>query len=146
MGHYSSYRILPEHRLNVSHYAGNISEKEIIALKETIKQDKEFNLAYNTLDDFTEADFHVSKESYICVFEWLREHYSWQRNSAVLTNTPDQVVNISLFNYTQKHSLPMRINIFSTLDGALNWVNVPLKDAPAIKSVLGELKNNKIIP
>ncbi|MFO7934507.1 MAG: hypothetical protein R6U78_10535 [Bacteroidales bacterium] len=144
MDHYSSYRILPEHRLIVSLYAGHISEQEIISLKETIRQDPKFNISYNTLDDFTDVDFHVSKESYMLVFEWLREHYSWERNSAVLTDTPDQVVNISLFNYIQKHSLPMRIRIFSTLEGALNWVSVPVKNAPAIKSVLEELKNREI--
>ena len=81
MDHYSTYRILPEHRLIVSLYEGKISEKEIISLKQTIRQDPKFNMAYNTLDDFTGADFYVSKESYKRVFEWLREHYSWERNS-----------------------------------------------------------------
>jgi len=146
MDYHSAYRILPEYRLVISHYAGNISENEIISLKEAIKHEKNFNIAYNTLDDFSDTDFHVSQESYMRVFLWLQENYSWDRNSAVLTNTPDQVVYITLFNYIQKHKLPMRIKIFSTLHGALQWVDVPIKDAPVINSVIEELKRNKIAP
>jgi hypothetical protein len=140
MGHYSNYRILPEYRLVVSHYAGDISESEIISLKETIKQDKDFHMEYNTLDDFSDVAFHITQESYGRVFKWLRDHYSWKRNSAVLTSTPDQVVNIILFNFTQKFELPMKIKVFSTLQAALHWVNISPGDAPAIKSVLEELK------
>lgn len=144
MGYHAAYRILPDYRLIVSYYSGTISEKEIIALKETIRGDKDFNMGYNTLDDFSDTDFNVSQESYTRIFDWLQVHYSFGRKSAVMTSTPQQVVNITMFNYIQKFQLPMKIKIFSTLQGALNWVNISMKDAPVIKGVLEELKNRKV--
>ncbi len=145
MSHHFSYRILPDQRLTISRYAGEISENEVIAAKEAIKQDNNFNIRYHTLDDFSDATFHITKESYMRVFNWLRDHYSWKRHSAILTSTPEQVVNITLFNYLQNGELPMKIKIFSTLEAALLWMNLPPSETLFIRRVLKELKTGQLI-
>ncbi|HER08158.1 MAG TPA: STAS/SEC14 domain-containing protein [Bacteroides sp.] len=139
-----SYRILPDYNLIVSRYEGEISESEIISLKEAITRDDSFNIRYNTLDDFSDTTFHMTGESNVLVYNWLRDHYSWRRNSAVLTSTPEQVVNITLFTHIQKYELPMKIKIFSTLEAALQWVRLSTEDIPAIRSVLNEIKRMPI--
>lgn len=116
----------------------------MISLKEAITRDDSFNIRYNTLDDFSDTTFHMTGESNVLVYNWLRDHYSWRRNSAVLTSTPEQVVNITLFTHIQKYELPMKIKIFSTLEAALQWVRLSTEDIPAIRSVLNEIKRMPI--
>ena len=136
-----NYKILPEYRLIISRYSGKISENEIISLKETIKSDHAYNKEYNILDDYSDTDFNITKESFSRVLFWLKDNYSGERNSAVLTSTPNQVANIMKFKALKNVTLPMRINIFSTLNAALNWVEVSENHTTDIEKILEELKN-----
>lgn len=135
------YKILPDLSLIVSCYAGKISENEIMSLKESIKSDKDFHMEYNILDDFSDADFNISKESFHRILQWLKDNFAWDRKSAVLTSTPDQVVNIMRFDSLNNNQLPNRIKIFSTLPGALIWIGLSKVDLPEIEAVLKELRN-----
>jgi hypothetical protein len=134
------YKILPEFRLIISCYSGKISENEIISLKETIKGDKAYNKEYNILDDFSDTDFNITNESFTRVLYWLKDNYSADRNSAVLTRTPNQVANIMKFKAQKDARLPMRIKIFSTLLAALNWVEVAVNQTSEIEKILEELR------
>lgn len=134
------YKILPDLRTIVSYYSGIISENEIMSLKESIKSDKAFHMEYNILDDFSNANFNLSKESFHRVLQWLLDNFAWDRKSAVLTSTPDQVVNIMRFDSLNKDQLPNRIKIFSTLPAALLWIGLSREDAPEIEMVLRELR------
>ena len=135
-----SYRILPELGLVVSCYCGAISENEIIALKQKILQDQGFKKQYNILDDFTETVFRITQESFFRVLSWLRENHAYERNSAVLTKTPEQVAIITLFNHYRKHILPNKIKVFSTLPAAVRWVDGPEDQVNIIEKVLREMK------
>lgn len=134
------YQILTNYKLVIGYYSGKISEHEIISLKETIKKDKAFNIEFNTLDDFTETDFNTTKESFHHVFQWLKNNYSWERKSAVLTHTPEQVANILRFDYLNRDQLPMSIKVFSTLTGALQWIGLTQKDEPEIRTIIEKIK------
>jgi len=79
-----NYRILPDLRLVVSCYCGEISENEIIDLKQKILQDRGFKKQYNILDDFTDTVFRITQESFFRILSWLSENYAYERNSAVL--------------------------------------------------------------
>jgi len=135
------YKILPDLRVIVSCYSGIISENEIMSLKESIKSDKAFNLDYSILDDFTNANFNMSKESFHRILKWLMDNFAWDRKSAVLTSTPDQVVNFIRFDSLNKDQLPNRIKIFSTLPAALYWIGLSKENAPEIEVVLKELRS-----
>ena len=135
------YKILPDLRLIVSCYSGIISENEIMSLKESIKSDKAFHMEYNILDDFTDANFNISKDSFHRVLKWLIDNFAWDRKSALLTSTPDQVVNIMRFDSLNKDQLPNRIKIFSTLPAALLWIGLSIDDAPEIEMVLKKLRD-----
>ena len=140
MGSKYVYKILPEFRLIISCYSGKISEHEIISLKETIKGDKAYNKEYNILDDFSDTDFNITNDSFTRVLYWLKDNYSADRNSAVLTRTPNQVANIMKFIAQKDVKLPMRIKIFSTLIAALNWVEIPVNQTSEIEKILVELR------
>lgn len=118
------YKIVPELMLVIGKYTGQISENEIISLKDKIMHDKDFNWDYNVLDDFSEADFNLSERGIEIVLHWLQDNFSSPRRSAILTSTPDQVVMITLFKHLEKNQLPMNIKIFSTLSYALQWIGI----------------------
>lgn len=136
-----TYRILPEHNLIISSYSGTITENEIISLKQTIKNDPAFQTDYNVLDDFSNAAFNITKESFTKVLHWLQEHFSADRNAAILTSTPNQVVNIMMFKAMEEETLPNRIKIFSTLTAALQWVDLTEEHEIPILEILQELKD-----
>jgi len=136
-----NYKILPEYRLIISYYSGKISENEIISLKETIKSDNAYNEEYNVLDDFSGTNFNLTNESFSRVLYWLKDNFSSERNSAVLTGTPNQVANIMKFQALKDVTLPMRIKIFSTLNAALKWVEVPENHTSDIEKLLKELRD-----
>ena len=98
-------------------------------------------MEYNILDDFSDTDFNITKESFSRVLYWLRDNYSAERYSAVLTSTPNQVANIMKFKALKDATLPMRIKIFSTLNAALNWVEVPQNNTSDIEKFLEESRN-----
>ena len=134
------YKILPEFKLVIGKYTGLISEKEIISLKNDIKNDKDFDWDFNVLDDFTNAVFNLSEKGPEIILHWLQENYSSKRQSALLTNTPDQVVVITLFKYLEKNKLPMSIKIFSTLSSALPWVGISSNNEQDLSEIMKELK------
>jgi len=134
-----NYKILPEFQLVIGIYSGQVSEKEIISLKDKIKHDKDFSWDYNVLDDFTEADFNLSENGLEIILQWLQDDFSSTRRSALLTKTPDQVVTITLFKYLEKNMLPMNIQVFSTLSSALQWIGISennKKDAAEVINIL----------
>jgi len=133
------YKILPEFKLVIGKYTGNISEKEIISLKDEIKADKNFDWDFNVLDDFSEAVFNLSEKGLEIIRQWLQESYSSKRQSALLTNTPDQVVVITLFKDLEKNKLPMSIKIFSALSNALPWIGISSKKEQEIAEIIKEL-------
>ena len=117
-----------------------------MSLKESIKSDKDFNMKYNILDDFTGADFTLSKESYNNIFHWLNNCFAYDRKSAVLTNTPKQVANILIFDSLNNNQLPNDIKIFSTLSAALYWIGIPKEHMYEVEAVIEELKDMQILP
>jgi hypothetical protein len=136
MSYRSSYRILPELRLVVTRYSGKISEKEIIATKEAVRNDEAFRMEYNILDDFSGTDFNITRESFSNVLTWLKDHFSWERKSAVIANTPSQVANILRFDSLNRDTLPMNIKIFSTFQAALQWIGIDKNENPQIDAIL----------
>lgn len=140
MGTICRYTILPEFKLVIGKYTGLISEKEIISLKNEIKNDKDFHWDFNVLDDFTETVFNLSEKGPDLMLHWLQENYSSKRQSALLTNTPGQVVVISMFKYLEKSKLPMNMKIFSTLSAALPWVGISSQNEKDIEALLEKLK------
>ena len=118
------YKILPEFKLVIGKYSDLISENDIISLKNEITHDKAFDWEFNVLDDFSDTVFNLSEKGPEIIRHWLQENYSSSRQSALLTNTPGQVVVITLFKYQDKNKLPMNIRIFSTLSSALPWLGI----------------------
>ena len=103
------YKILPEFKLVIGKYSGQISENDIISLKGEIKNDKDFNWDFNVLDDYSDTVFNLSEKGSEIIGHWLRENYTSSRQSALLTDTPGQVVVITLFKDLDKNELPMNI-------------------------------------
>lgn len=133
------YKILPEFKLVIGKYSGQISENDIISLKGEIKNDKDFDWDFNVLDDFSDTVFNLSEKGPEIIGRWLRESYSSTRQSALLTDTPGQVVVITLFKDLDKNKLPMNIRIFSTLSSTLPWIGISSKNEHDIAEILKDL-------
>ena len=105
---------------------GNMVE-EYINLKKSEIDDPEYNRNFNFIVDLRRVNFkHVESFSKIInsYLERARdiEGLVGEHKTALITNTPDQVVVSTMYRATT--DLPITIEIFSTIKSALEWLNV----------------------
>jgi hypothetical protein len=134
------YRILPERRLIIGCYSGEVNENDIITLKKAILNDEKFSTGFNVLDDYRDVVFVTSANSYDQFLNWFKASFNWERRSAVLTDTPEQVTNILRFDTIQKSKLPININVFTTLPAALQWLGLSASNTTEIEDIILDLK------
>jgi len=140
MSRKNNYRILPDQGLIIECFYGETGINDIIALKEIVKKDKDFDFKYNIIDDYRDTNIHVSHEEIYQFKEWMQHNFSSSRKSSVLTETPNQVSAIMLFDRMQNNELPMNIKLFSTSEAALRWVDVDDNSIADIVELIQHMK------
>jgi hypothetical protein len=114
---------LQEDELNIEQFSGTLDIKSLQKLKEQESQDPNFDVNLPLLSDIRSASPQFKLEE-IKKYEVYASDFNivGERKLAVLTNTPMQVAIASLFkSHTQK--LAQEIEIFSTLEAALHWLD-----------------------
>ena len=135
-----TYIILPELNLIVEYFAGQIDPDCVIASKERMLNDPQFDKAYNLLDDFRDAILEYSIEGIKDIITWIAKNHNFPRQSAHLTTSPDQVVATTLFDRLKSIDLSINLKIFSTIDKAVKWVQLTEDEIPIIEAAIEELK------
>jgi len=138
---YIHYKILPELNLILEYYGGKINLNDVINHKSLEIRDIDYNENYHFISDMRDAEFNIISQDFNEYLNFLNKNNKviGQRKSAILTNTPNQVAITSLFKSKSKH-FPVRFEIFSTLEGAFNWVNLSKDLHEAIKETIRNLK------
>lgn len=134
MSFFLKYKILPEKRVILGYASGHLHWKDIIMKKAEVGQDPLFDPTFNMLDDIRDAHIIMNEPAEVKRFyEFARSQKSYlgNRNTALLTNTPNQVANSELLKMFGQQT-PINFGTYSTLEGAMSWVGL----APSTLSVI----------
>ncbi|PHS51417.1 MAG: hypothetical protein COB01_10290 [Lutibacter sp.] len=138
----SKYHILKENELIIEHHSGNLDIGSFINFKTTLSTDPSFSPNFNFIMDLRDVTFETSESDLKKYADFLTnsKKYKGKRKIAVITNTPNQVVSSVLFK--QMYSNPSHIiEIFSTVNSALKWLQIEDLSVLKIKNAIESLKN-----
>ncbi|OQA97530.1 MAG: hypothetical protein BWY22_01278 [Bacteroidetes bacterium ADurb.Bin217] len=135
------YQILPEKKLILEYYSGNIYKNTIMYFKQEISKHVAYNMHYNIIHDFRDAELVANIEDVRSFIDYIKQNertYA-QKKIAFITDKPNQVTITYLFNALKKETY-LIAETFSTLEGAIVWVGLRSTELDYIHSVLSELK------
>lgn len=135
------YQILPEKKLILEYYSGNIYKNTIMYFKQEISKHVAYNMHYNIIHDFRDAELVANIEDVRSFIDYIKQNertYA-QKKIAFITDNPNQVTITYLFNALKKETY-LIAETFSTLEGAIVWVGLRSTELDYIHSVLSELK------
>jgi len=110
-------------------------------LKKRLIQDENYNPNFNIIDDIRDLNIHFEDKSEIqefIDFANKQSEFLGSRKSAVLTKSPNQVVNSEILISLNK-SLPISFRTFSTLSAAAKWIRIPIAEIQEIKQSFEDL-------
>jgi len=139
---YICYKIIPEKKLVLEYFCGELTWEDLIENKRKLALEKNYDPTYNIIDDVRDA-FIVFEEGGLSKFVKLINENSMlngKRKTTILTDTPNQLVNSELLSSREK-DIPFKLKTVSTLLTATKWVNSLPSDFKLIKDSLTELKN-----
>lgn len=142
MQNYTNYIIVKEKKLIIEYYSGHIYLGDFINAHDKKGNDKDFNVNYNLLIDFRDAEIHLDNHevSELSNYHKNNSKLFGSRYAAHITKTPAQVVAGTKFDM-YKNELPIKIKVFSTVEAAMGWVGLKIEDKHLIESYLEVLKN-----
>jgi len=119
------YKFFPELQLGIEIFFGNIYYSDLIELKEKEIKDSNFNPNFNGLVILNNAYFNISSDEIEAFKEYLKKQKQLlgKRKTAILTQTPNQVVNAMLYSIPDK-DIPMKFKVFSTIKASINWIGI----------------------
>lgn len=138
---YSNFKIIPEKKLIIEYFYGKIELKDILELKYRESIEKEYNSNFNVIDDSRDAEFLLDEKEISTYVDHITNNklINGKRNAAYLTKTPNQVVIATLFDMLKKE-LPINVRIFSTVEAAINWVDLLQEDKKLVEFYLENLR------
>lgn len=120
-----NYKILPESKLIIECFDGNITFNDIIGSKRKKNLASDFNPSFNHIIDLRKAHFEVNYNDIdkIVQFQQDNKEFIKRRKSAFLTDSPQQASLSILFSMSMKN-LPIEFELFSTVRATLNWLEL----------------------
>jgi len=137
-----NYHILPDLRLIVECWIGDFSFEEIIQLKMTEIANPEWRDDYDVLADDRQSNKNIETVSDRTQnSDTNKQMFQKRRKSAILTSKPKQVVTTILLKDSNPPGSPISVDVFSTIEAALQWLNINPKEKERINDVLDKLQN-----
>jgi predicted DNA binding CopG/RHH family protein len=131
------YKDFPQYRTMVEVYKGIVNYQDIIKFKNFQHEAKIFRPDFNGILVLKDVDLRLTVED----LEKYKQHMSLKKGhyqkrfSAILTQTPNQVV-VSMLYMHKLHKNPVQFETFSTLEACLNWINFPIDKKDVIKDFI----------
>ena len=136
-----SYQIIPENKIVLECFCGDLLWKDLINNKKKLLLEKEYDPTFNIIDDVRNAFVTYDEDDIKEFVELISDNKKLygKRKSVILTKTPNQIIN-SIMLDSLKKSLPINFKSVSTLQEALKWVEISHKDYQFIEDSLDKLK------
>lgn len=138
----SAYKILPDFNLIIEYHKGILTIENYIEFKQKLAQDSLFKANMSNFVHFKNVTFNVSSkdiENFVLFMETKKESLG-KRRIALLTNTPSQVVQTTIYKSLES-SLKQDVEIFSINEVAINWL-LQKNFNEDIESILSELSKS----
>ncbi|WP_430815943.1 hypothetical protein [Carboxylicivirga sp. RSCT41] len=136
----TTYYILEREKLIVEVYEGEVTERELVALKEELFDDNKYNPSYHFISDFRNASIKFNKKDLVDFVEYLSNcfYHNDSNKVSVLSSTPVQVAYYTLFIELSYH-LPLDFMVHDTVNSACTWLGVRGKEIGFIEDVIALL-------
>jgi len=140
------YKIIPELKLIIDCWNGELTFDKILTSKLEQVKDQKWNKSYSNISDIRNAEFSLTDDEAKKIIDYTKEDIRWQhkRKTAYLTKNPNQVVFQKLLELNISKDIPNNIEGFSTLNAALKWLNINMREIESIKKIIEELSEMKL--
>jgi hypothetical protein len=137
----SKYHILKENKLIIEYHSRNLDIASFINFKTILSIDPSFSPNFNFIIDLKSVTFETSEFDLKKYTDFLTSNKKQKGNRkiAVITNTPNQVVSSMLFKLLFSNS-SIIIEIFSTVNSAIKWLQTGNLNALEVKNIIKSLK------
>lgn len=137
----SNYTILLNHNLVIEFHSGILTALNYIEFKKKLLNDSLFKADLNHLIDFKNVKFNTNSTDISDFVDFLesRTQSLGNRKVAFVTGTPNQVVSTTIYKLMQGN-LNQLVEIFSTEENALKWLNIPNSAIKEVLKIINKLK------
>jgi len=138
----STYKILPEYNLIIEIHKGILEVESYINFKIKLSQDSSFKANMNNFINFRNVEFNTTPADVQKFVDFIKNSAPTlgKRKVTLLTDTPNQVVNTTIYK-TLLAGVSNDIEIFSMTNAALNWL-LKVKDTKEILDIIATLEQN----
>jgi len=142
----AQYIIHPELKVMVEYFSGLVDLNIMIEHRKALIKENLYDPSFNSITDFRDANFNAKRDDVINYAKFTKATPGMigKRKAAILANTPQQNVITKLYTLNTQE-LPFIIEIFYTMEAALNWIDLKSKDMDVIENTLLQMKNSAII-
>lgn len=111
----------------IEKYVGDFYVTDYITFKKKIINDSLFKPNYNFFIDFNQVNFKITEEDLEKYINFIDENLTnlGVRFSAIVTNTPNQVVTTTMYKMLQQNR-SQTVEIFSTIEAASEWLKIDI--------------------
>lgn len=141
MGKYTSYKILPEFKLIICNYQGDISVKDVMQLTQTFVGDELFDPEFNVLIDFRNSlaiGFGLDIADYVKFFK-KTVILKGKVMVGILYATPNQEFLLKIYKGFSK-ILNLEIEYFKQVEPCLEWMRFSGNEADLVIQALNSIK------
>jgi len=135
------YSILNNIGLIIQYHENNLTLNGIKRLKSEIIEDKHYNPEYVFLVDVRRAKIKMTGDELFEYGIWTKEIMKLKglMRLAILTNDPEQVAVSTIYTLNEK-MLPLKHQVFSTLDAALDWLHVDISNQNVVEVEIDRIR------
>lgn len=139
----SNYKIILKQNLVVEYHKGILDVESYVNFKKKLMTDTHFQSSLNHLIYFKDVRFATTKKDVSDFKKFMSDNANTlgNRKVAFLTGTPNQVVITTIYNAIPSN-LTQSSEIFSTIENALKWLNIPIHFNTDLNRIILELKSD----
>lgn len=141
MGKYTSYKILPEFKLIICNYQGDISVKDVMQLTQTFVGDELFDPEFNVLIDFRKSlaiGFGMDIPDYVNFFK-KTVILKGKVMVGILYSTPNQEFLLKIYKGFSR-LMNLEIEYFKQVEPCLDWMRFSPNEADLVIQALNSIK------
>jgi len=137
------YKILKDAEIVIQFHKNDLTYEGAKKLKLKIINDINFRHNFSFLIDVREVKYKVTKESTKEYGNFVSDNLISKglNKIAILTKTPEQFVNATIFALEQSYT-SSKYKVFSTLKEAIRWLNIDINKSDTIISEINRMKND----